>query len=101
MRILLLVVAAAVLAAPVAVPAALDCSRARSNAEKMLCSNSRLAMADERMAYAFREAIRRGADPAALMQTQRRWTFEIRDACNEVDCMLKAYENRTAELENR
>jgi uncharacterized protein len=100
MRILFWVAAAAVLAAPVAVPAALDCSRARSNAEKMLCSNSRLAMADERMAYAFREAIRRGADPAALMQTQRRWTFEIRDACNEVECMLKAYEDRTAELEN-
>lgn len=100
MRILFLVAAVAVLAAPVAVPAALDCSRARSNAEKMLCSNSRLAMADERMAYAFREAIRRGADPAALMQTQRQWTIEIRDACNEVECMLKAYENRTAELEN-
>jgi len=90
---------AVLLAAPVAVPAALDCSRARSNAEKMLCSNSRLALADERMAYAFRDAIRRGADPAALMQTQRRW-IEIRDACNEVECMLKAYENRTAELEN-
>ena len=100
MRILFLAAVAAVLAAPVAVPAALDCSRARSNAEKMLCSNSRLALADERMAYAFREAIRRGADPVALMQTQRRWTFEIRDACNEVECMLKAYENRTAELEN-
>jgi uncharacterized protein len=52
------------------------------------------------MAYAFREAIRRGADPSALMQTQRRWTAEIRDVCNEVECMLKAYEDRTAELEN-
>jgi len=91
---------AVVLAAPVVVPAALDCSRARSNAEKMLCSNSRLALADERMAYAFRDAIRRGVDPAALMQTQRRWTIEIRDACNEVEFILKAYENRTADLEN-
>ena len=99
MRNMFLTAVAVLLAAPVAVPAALDCSRARSNAEKMLCSNSRLALADERMAYAFRDAIRRGADPAALMQTQRRW-IEIRDACNEVECMLKAYENRTAELEN-
>jgi uncharacterized protein len=87
-------------AAPDPAAAALDCSRARSNADKMLCSNSRLAMADERMAYAFREAIRRGADPSALMQSQRRWTTEIRDACNGVECMLKAYEDRTAELEN-
>ena len=89
-----------VLAGPVPAPAALDCSRARANAEKMLCSNGRLALAEERMAYAFREAIRRGVDPSELMQSQRRWTSEIRDACNEVECMLKAYEDRTAELEN-
>jgi len=101
MRFFVLATAAIMLAAPEAAAAALDCSRARSNAEKMLCSNSRLAMADERMAYAFREAIRHGADPSTLMQSQRRWTTEIRDACNEVECMLKAYEDRTAELENR
>ena len=91
---------ALMLAAPIPAAAALDCSRARSNAEKMVCSSSRLALAEERMAYAFREAIRRGADPSALMQPQRRWTTEIRDACNEDECMLKAYEDRTAELEN-
>ena len=96
----LLATIALMLAAPVPAAAALDCSRARSNAEKMVCSSSRLALAEERMAYAFREAIRHGADPSALMQSQRRWTTEIRDACNEVECMLKAYDERTAELEN-
>jgi uncharacterized protein len=100
MKNLLLAAVAIMLVAPLPAPAALDCSRARSNAEKMVCSNSRLALAEERMAYAFREAIRRGADPSTLMQTQRRWTTEIRDACNEAECMLKAYEDRTAELEN-
>jgi uncharacterized protein len=100
MRNLFLTAVAIVLAGPVPAPAALDCSRARSNAEKMVCSNGRLALAEERMAYAFREAIRRGADPSELMQSQRRWTSEIRDACSEVECMLKAYEDRTAELEN-
>jgi len=101
MRIFWLAAGAVLLSGSVSVPAAQDCSRARSNAEKMLCSNSRLAQAEERMAYAFRIAIRHGADPSALMQSQRRWSTEIRDACNEVDCMLKAYEERTAELENR
>ncbi|HEV8645024.1 MAG TPA: lysozyme inhibitor LprI family protein [Burkholderiales bacterium] len=100
MRNFLLAAVAIVLAAPVPAVAALDCSRATSNAEKMVCSNGRLALAEERMAYAFREAIRRGADPSMLMQSQRRWTTEIRDACNEVECMLRAYEDRTAELEN-
>jgi uncharacterized protein len=100
MKNFLLAAVAIVLAAPVPAVAALDCSRATSNAEKMVCSNGRLALAEERMAYAFREAIRRGADPSMLMQSQRRWTTEIRDACNEVECMLRAYEDRTAELEN-
>ena len=100
MRNMFFAAIAITLAAPVPAAAALDCSRTKSNAEKMVCSNSRLALAEERMAYAFRGAIRRGAEPSALMQTQRRWTSEIRDACNEVECMLKAYEDRTAELEN-
>ena len=100
MRNIVLAMFALMLAAPVPAVAALDCSRARSNAEKMVCSSSRLALAEERMAYAFREAIRHGAAPSVLMQSQRRWTTEFRDACNEVECMLKAYEERTAELEN-
>ena len=70
MRNYLIAVASILLTAPVPALAALDCSRASSNAEKMVCSSSRLALAEERMAYAFREAIRRGVDRSALMQTR-------------------------------
>ena len=75
-RALCLCIAAA-LAAPVPALAAIDCSRARTNSEKLLCSNSRLAAADQRMAFAFREAINRGIKPEVLMESQRTW---IRDA---------------------
>jgi uncharacterized protein len=88
------------LAVPAPVKAALDCSRAKSNAEKLLCSNSRLAYADERMALAFRSAIHRGADPRMLMDTQRIWIHDARDICNDVECMLKAYEERISDLDN-
>lgn len=79
--------------------AAIDCSRARSNAEKMLCSNTRLSEADDRMARVFRQAIHHGADPATLMESQRKWLSEVRDSCNDVECMLKAYADRIADLE--
>ena len=92
---------AIVLAAPVCAFAALDCSRAKSNVEKMLCSNSRLAEADERLAFAFRGAIHRGADPKVLMDSQRAWIHDARDVCNDVECMLKAYEERISDLDNR
>ena len=92
---------ALVVANPAPVLAALDCSRAKSNTEKLLCSNPRLAEADERMARAFRGAIHRGADPKTLMETQRVWIDDARDVCNDVECMLRAYEERISDLDNR
>jgi uncharacterized protein len=89
------------LAVPAPVLAAMDCSRAKTNSEKLLCSNPRLAQADERMALAFRGAIYRGADPSILMQAQRAWIHDARDVCNDVECMLKAYEERISDLESR
>ena len=84
---------------PASALSALDCSRAKTNAEKMLCSNSRLAEADERLAFAFRSAIHRGADPKDLMEAQRVWIRDARDVCNDVECMLKAYEERISDID--
>ena len=44
---------------------------------------------------------RRGADPKVLMDDQRAWIHDARDVCNEVECMLKAYEERISDLDNR
>lgn len=98
-----LVVLAITIALAVAAPvlAALDCSRAKTNVEKLLCSNPRLAKADQRMSLAFRGAIHRGADPRMLMEAQRAWIDDARDVCNDVPCMLKAYEERISDLDNR
>ena len=95
------VFAAVWLAVPGPVSGALDCSRAKSNAEKLLCSNTRLAEADERLARAFRGAIHRGVDPKELMEGQRVWVHDARDVCNDVECMLKAYEERISDLDSR
>ena len=89
------------LAVPAPVLAALDCSRAKTNTEKLLCSNPRLAEADERLALAFRGAIRRGSDPRMLMEAHRVWIHDARDVCNDVGCILKAYEEHISDLDNR
>lgn len=81
--------------------AAMDCSNARSNAEKMLCSNPRLMRADEQLALAYRDAMRRGANPQELIESQRTWIREARDVCNETECMLRAYQDRIGDLESR
>jgi len=33
-----------------------------------------------------------------LMDSQRSWIHDVRDVCNDVECMLKAYDERTLEL---
>ena len=68
---------------------------------KKCSARIRLAEADERLAFAFRSAIHRGADPKELMEAQRVWIQEARDICNEVECMLKAYEERISDLDSR
>jgi uncharacterized protein len=80
--------------------AAVDCSRAKSNVDKLICASSSLGLAENQMAFSYREAMRRGVDPYELRRTQEQWRQEVRDACNDVPCLLKAFDERSAELDN-
>jgi len=80
--------------------AVIDCSRAKTNADLMICSNSELAAAQEQMARTFREALRRGVDQNLLRDSQRAWYEHDRNGCNDAACLFKALEERSAELEN-
>ncbi len=100
MRLILLLFSIfAVLGANAAI-AAIDCSRAKSNVDKLICSSSSLGLAENQMAFSYRKAMRRGVDPSQLWQTQVQWQQQVRDACNDVPCLRKAFENRGAELDN-
>ena len=76
-----------------------DCSRTRTNVERLLCSSDRLAVADQLMAIAFRDAFHRTDRREDLLADQERWLKTVRDACNDVPCLMRAYEERTSELE--
>jgi len=79
---------------------AIDCSRAQNNVDKLICSSSRASSAENQMAWSYREAMRRGVDPHMLRRTQSEWQTQVRDACNDVPCLLKAFDERGAELDN-
>lgn len=82
------------------VHAVTDCSRANKNGiEMMLCSNDKVATADHIMARAFRDAFNRTDRREALIEDQERWRRTVRDACPDVPCLMRAYEDRTSELE--
>lgn len=80
--------------------AVMDCSRAKTNVEKMLCSSDRAAVADQQMAYAFRAAFARTADRERLLSEQKRWQESVRDQCHDVPCLLQVYRERTSDLED-
>ncbi|KPK26818.1 MAG: hypothetical protein AMJ66_11535 [Betaproteobacteria bacterium SG8_40] len=100
MRLKMLLLVICMYAAPGAAPAAVDCSRAKSNVDKLVCSSSVLGVAEEEMARSYRSAMRRGVDLRELQRTHIEWYEQVRNACNDVPCLLKAFDDRSAELDN-
>ncbi len=80
--------------------AILDCSKAKTNVEKLLCSSQRAATADQEMALSFRTAFARTGDRAALLSDQKRWQEKVRDQCLDVSCLVQVHRERTSELED-
>lgn len=76
-----------------------DCSKPRTKTDWLLCSNERAAREEQRMAWAFREAMNRVSDREALVSEQKTWTENVRDACNDVPCLVRAFRQRAEELE--
>jgi uncharacterized protein len=79
--------------------AVVDCSKVKSNVERLICSSDRLSVAEREMALAFRAAFQRTEDKEALIREQEQWRSQVRDACNDVPCLLEAYRRRAAELQ--
>jgi uncharacterized protein len=90
------------LAVAYAVPGAAvtDCSKPKTKIDWMLCSSDRAVREEQRMARAFRDAANRTEDRRKLLDDQKEWTERVRDACNEIACLLKAYQERVEELES-
>ena len=80
--------------------AAIDCARATSNVDKLICASTDLGLAQEQMAFSYRSAMRRGVDLQQLQRTQIEWHEQVRNACNDAACLLKAFDERGAELDN-
>ena len=100
MRLKTLIFSLFVLFGSNAAVAAIDCGRAKSNVDKLICSSSRLSVAENIMAHSSREAMRRGVDPYELRRTQQQWRQNVRNVCNTVPCLMKAFDERGAELDN-
>lgn len=79
-----------------------DCSRPKTNTERLICSNDRVSEAHERMAVAFFMVYRRAMSDeqrGRIRLEQRQWETQVRDVCMDIPCLLRSYEERTLALD--
>jgi len=75
-----------------------DCTQAAGRAEQLVCADALLSLLDRELAQAVSEAERKVADPTALLRDQDDWRARVRDACQTLSCLERAYTQRTAGL---
>ncbi|QFS42212.1 Lysozyme inhibitor LprI [Burkholderia cepacia] len=97
-------VAAAVLLTllPAAAHAAgFDCAKAASSTEKTICADAALSKLDGDLAAAWKQALAKGGDTAALKAAQVKW-LKQRDRCGaDESCLGDRYRERLASLNGR
>ena len=96
MNRLLMLVAALDLLFPSAA-SAIDCAKAASRTEKMICADPQLAQLDAVLNKDYPAYVaKQGKDTAKRLQKE--WLREVRDACADADCLKTEYKGRIREL---
>lgn len=88
------VLASSLLFSSAAFPAGFNCSNAFSQVEHLICSAADLSSADEQLSSLYKMG--KKDNPIALAR-QRHWLKE-RNACTDVNCLRKSYQQRLMEL---
>jgi uncharacterized protein YecT (DUF1311 family) len=78
--------------------ASFDCAKARTTAEKLVCSDAGLSKADEEMAARYKRALelasRTSEEEKDLKTNQRVWVRQT-GSCGDRSCLVEAYRDRT------
>jgi len=75
-----------------------DCAKATTSPERMICSNKELAQADIRMVQIYKAVRNNSPNKEVLTREQNNWRKNVRDACADATCMLRAYQDRIIQL---
>jgi uncharacterized protein len=78
--------------------ASFDCSKAASKVEKMICGDAELSRLDETLNHAYLQALDRADIKEQTIESQRQWLENERNACQNAECIKKAYKARIREL---
>ena len=80
--------------------ASFDCSKAKTNVEKMICSDKELSVMDENLSKVFKEAIKYTKEKNQLKNEQFAW-MKKRNGCKDVKCLIDSYHLQLDYLEKK
>ena len=86
------------IAAENAFAASFDCRKAATAVEKMICADDELSKLDEALSKAYIRALEQTDIKKQIIESQRQWQRNFRDACQDSGCLKKVYEIRLKEL---
>jgi uncharacterized protein len=78
--------------------ASFDCEKATSEVEKLICGNEELSTLDESLSKAYQQALKRTDIKKRTIESQRLWLKNVRNACEDAECLTNANETRILEL---
>lgn len=90
--------AASLMSAPVVHAASFDCARAGTTVEKLICTHPNLSKLDDELDVAYKHSLKREDVKQQVIESQRQWLRQERNACRTAECLEAAYAKRIKEL---
>ena len=94
-NLLMLLLLCPLLTAPAA---SFDCAKAMTLVEKAICGDPQLSARDDALMEAYKHVLVEATDANRLKAEQRAWLKNVRNQCQDVGCLIRAYDRRIAEL---
>jgi uncharacterized protein len=84
---------------PITIQAAsFDCTKAKSELEKLICNDHELSKQDDSMNEAYLKALNRTDIKEQAIQSQKEWLKYVRNVFQKAECIKTAHESRIKEL---
>ena len=77
---------------------ALNCARATSKVEKVVCTNAQLRRLDRILNEQYRSSLPKTHNPELFKRDQVKWIQQVQGKCTDSNCLKSAYESRIRQL---
>jgi uncharacterized protein YecT (DUF1311 family)/predicted nucleic acid-binding Zn ribbon protein len=74
------------------------CKNAKTNVENMICTSQKLMQTDNEMYVLYKKAEADAPDKKAFYADSRAWRVNVRDACDNEECLILAYQVRSEHM---